>query len=166
MKLGEIKKHYFDARHHPFAYKIIERNIEKARYSDDGEPSLRSGKPIAEAIGKYEFLNSAVVVTRYFGGTKLGVGGLRRAYFEAADLCLKNAEISVVVETKQVSLDFEYRYLNQVLRQIELNNCKVIKNNSDVSVKLLIEYPKTIEPAFRKALKEISNGTIKFNHDI
>ena len=80
--LTSAKKKYYDAAHHPYAYRLgsDENNF---RYSDDGEPSGSGGKPIMEVIDKFELTNILIVVTRYFGGVKLGVGGLRRAIFEA-----------------------------------------------------------------------------------
>jgi len=94
-KLNEIKKTHKTANHNCFAYQIGERN-QFSRQSDDGEPSGTAGTPILEYIKKQELKNILVVVTRYFGGTLLGTGGLTRAYGRAA----KEAVISAVIIEK------------------------------------------------------------------
>ena len=81
--IADIKKKYWDARHHCFAYVIGDRH-ELARFSDDGEPGGTAGKPMLDVLMGEDIHNVAVVVTRYFGGTLLGTGGLVRAYSKAA----------------------------------------------------------------------------------
>lgn len=78
-----IRKKHYDARHHCFAY-VIGRNKEMTRYSDDGEPGGTAGKPILEVLLGADVTDTVAVVTRYFGGTLLGTGGLVRAYTQAA----------------------------------------------------------------------------------
>ncbi len=90
-RLSEIKKKYPDARHHVYAYVIDENNI--FRYTDDGEPSGTAGMPVLDTIRKSDIVDVLVVVTRYFGGTLLGTGGLVHAYSRAAGEALKMAEI-------------------------------------------------------------------------
>ncbi len=90
--INKMKKKYWDARHNCSAY-IIGENAEIIRCSDDGEPSGTAGRPILEVFLGEEIRNVAVVVTRYFGGTLLGTGGLIRAYTKAAQLGLNRSEI-------------------------------------------------------------------------
>jgi uncharacterized YigZ family protein len=105
--LNTIRKQYRDATHHCWAYRLDP--LQRAtRFDDDGEPSGSAGKPILQAVEGAGLDNTLVVVTRYFGGTKLGTGGLVRAYGETAALCLSEAEkrqrwFQTVV---QVSYDF------------------------------------------------------------
>ena len=80
--LIEIRKEFRNATHNCFAYRI---NSQEFRYSDDGEPSGTAGRPILSMIDKYQLQRVVLVVTRYFGGTKLGTGGLIRAYSQSAD---------------------------------------------------------------------------------
>ncbi len=87
--LASVKKKYPDARHHVYAYVLREDNIR--RYSDDREPQGTAGLPVLEAITKRGYTDTVVVVTRYFGGTLLGTGGLVRAYTEAAAGALARA---------------------------------------------------------------------------
>ena len=90
--IESIRKKYYDARHHCTAF-IIGRNKEVTRCSDDGEPSGTAGKPILEVLLGADVTNVAAVVTRYFGGTLLGTGGLVRAYTQAAREAIENAGI-------------------------------------------------------------------------
>lgn len=95
--IAEMKKQYWDARHNCSAF-IIGRNQELTRCSDDGEPSGTAGRPMLDVLLKEGIHNAAVVVTRYFGGTLLGTGGLVRAYQRSVQEGLKNC---VVIEKKQ-----------------------------------------------------------------
>lgn len=92
--INEVKKKYWDARHNCYAFTIGDR-FELTRSSDDGEPSGTAGKPILEILLKEEIHNCAIVVTRYFGGTLLGTGGLIRAYQGAALEGLKESTIGI-----------------------------------------------------------------------
>ena len=95
--IAEMKKQYWDARHNCSAF-IIGRNQELTRCSDDGEPSGTAGRPMLDVLLKEGIHNAAVVVTRYFGGTLLGTGGLVRAYQRSVQEGLKNC---VVIEKNQ-----------------------------------------------------------------
>lgn len=88
----EIKKKHYDARHNCYAYSIGEEQP-LLRFSDDGEPGGTAGKPILEVITGKQLCNVCIVVTRYFGGTLLGTGGLVRAYTEAAKVCIEATEV-------------------------------------------------------------------------
>ena len=82
-KLKDIKKKYFDAKHHCYSYRVLEKSGLKEKQSDDGEPSGTAGAPMLNILQRNELINVLVVVTRYFGGTLLGTGGLVRAYSDA-----------------------------------------------------------------------------------
>ena len=91
--IKSIKKKYFDAKHHCFAYRIRGEGDLKEKQSDDGEPTGTAGMPILNILQKNDLTNVLVVVTRYFGGTLLGTGGLVRAYSDVTVKAIKNAEI-------------------------------------------------------------------------
>lgn len=114
--IDELKKQYYDARHHCFAYVIGTEPDVKLRANDDGEPNHSAGDPILGQIKSYGLTDTLVVVVRYFGGTKLGVGGLVQAYRESAGEALKSARII----TKYIKQDFRFTYpydkTNEVLR--------------------------------------------------
>lgn len=104
--IESIKKKYPDARHHVYAYVLRENSI--MRFSDDGEPQGTAGMPVLDIIRKNSLTNTAIVVTRYFGGTLLGTGGLVRAYTAAALGAVEKAEI--ITYDVYVSLNIETTY--------------------------------------------------------
>lgn len=136
----EIKKKYFDATHNCSAWILGETcNLQKS--NDDGEPGGTAGNPILDAIKKNELTNIAVVVTRYFGGIKLGAGGLIRAYSHTAALGIANSQIVQMKTFQKIAVTLEYPFLAQV--ENFLRNKKIRVENSeyaaDVTINLLIE---------------------------
>lgn len=120
-RIAEIKKKYYDARHNCFAYMI---GPDKAifRASDDGEPSGTAGKPILNQILSKDVTNVCVVVTRYFGGIKLGTSGLINAYKIASRDALDNAQIIQKTVNEVYSLEFAYPLMNEVMRIMKEEN--------------------------------------------
>lgn len=121
-KVAKIKKEYSDATHNCYAY-IFDNLGNALKFSDDGEPQGTAGMPILEVIRNQKLVNSGVVVTRYFGGIKLGAGGLVRAYTECAALTLKESEIAEMTEsiTFKVKVDYSLstvieRYFDKIER--------------------------------------------------
>lgn len=117
-----MRKKYWDARHNCYAYILGERS-EIRRFSDDKEPQGTAGKPILEAISSAGFLNTAVVVTRYFGGILLGTGGLVRAYSQAASLGLKESSHFPVAEGDLLRIGCGYAEVSKLqylLRSLEI----------------------------------------------
>lgn len=164
-RLNDLKKLEYGARHFCYAYALGSDRFDQ-RANDDGEPSNSAGKPILGQIVAFDLTNTLVVVVRYFGGSKLGVGGLITAYKTAAKECLSKA-IIVKKHIKDVyQLKFEYEQLNFVMRiqkeldltienqLLELNCCvsfSVNKNISHLALskwqknhKINIEFQKTI----------------------
>ena len=113
--LAEVKKQYYDARHHCYAY-MIGPDKACSRSSDDGEPSGTAGKPILNQILSKDVTNVCVIVVRYFGGVKLGVSGLINAYKTAARDALDNAVIIEKTVDEVYSLEFPYALMNDVMR--------------------------------------------------
>ena len=124
-KLEEIRKKYYDATHNCFAYLV--RN-EDPRYSDDGEPSGTAGMRILNAINHFELENVLVVVTRYFGGTKLGVGPLGKAYYNSAYMTLENSEIVKMRKFLKVKAVFDYKIVSQIHHFLNQHNAKILDN--------------------------------------
>ena len=117
-KLTDLKKKYFDARHHCFAY-MLGADKAKFRAFDDGEPNHSAGDPILGQIRSKNLTNVLIVVVRYFGGTKLGVGGLIHAYKAAAEEALNNA-ISIAKEvTESIQLCYPYEATPEVMRLVK-----------------------------------------------
>lgn len=157
--LNIIRKEYYDAKHHPFSFVLFEKD--NFRYNDDGEPSGSSGKPIYDAINKYGLKNVLVVVTRYFGGIKLGVGGLKRTYFDAADECLKVCKTKEVILKEKISLKFSYSYISAVMNYLEKNKIHISHNNSSETVNLICEVRLLNVISFKSDIVEITNGTVE-----
>lgn len=116
--VDEYRKKYYDARHVCWAY-MLGTEREDFRANDDGEPSGTAGRPILGQINSYELTNVLVLVVRYFGGTLLGTGGLVKAYKEAAEDAIKNAEIVEKTIDESFTIHFEYLLLNDVMRVLK-----------------------------------------------
>ena len=114
-KLEGIRKKHYDARHHCYAYYLGQRQ-EISRANDDGEPSNTAGKPILGQLQAFELTYTLVIVVRYFGGTKLGVGGLIQAYKEGAKLALEEADILEKTINTEYVVHFGYPEMNTVMR--------------------------------------------------
>lgn len=158
--LEKIKKEYFDASHHPYAYRLgLNRNNFKS--SDDGEPSGSSGKPILDAIDKYNLTDVFLIITRYFGGVKLGVGGLKRAFFDAAEECLKNAKIVEKYIFSNIKFEFDYKFIGAVMNLIEKEKIDIKNNFSAEKVVLECEVRLSIIDNFIIQLTNLTNGQVK-----
>jgi uncharacterized YigZ family protein len=117
-KIELLKKKYFDARHCCFAY-VLGPEKKKYRAFDDGEPNHSAGDPILGQIRSKDLTNILVVVVRYFGGTKLGVGGLIKAYKTAAEDALNNAVIIEKDIKKSILLEYDYSSTTEVMRLVK-----------------------------------------------
>jgi uncharacterized YigZ family protein len=119
-RLREIAEEHHSARHVAYAWRL---GIEMDRYraNDDGEPSNSAGKPILGQLEKYELTNTLVAVVRYFGGTKLGVGGLIDAYRTAAEVAIQDATIVEKQLMTHFRIHFEYDRMSEVMQVIRMN---------------------------------------------
>lgn len=136
-----LKKAHHTARHWCYAYQLGAENI-SYRANDDGEPSNSAGMPIYGQIQSFEVTNILIVVVRYFGGVKLGVGGLISAYRTTAQLTL---EASTVVE-KTINIDFlitfDYKNMNTVMRIIKEKNLNIINQKLELDCQIIISVRK------------------------
>jgi len=126
--LADVKKEYYDARHHCYAWAIGQWR-EQFRQNDDGEPSGTAGKPIYGQILSAGLTNVLVVVVRYFGGTKLGVRGLIDAYKGATADAINNADIITKIIYQYYYIEFDYNSMNEVmtiLKEYEQRNFRKI----------------------------------------
>jgi uncharacterized YigZ family protein len=124
-RLDELRKKYYDARHHCYAYQLGQ-NGELWRANDDGEPNHSAGTPILNQIKSFNVTDVLVVVIRYFGGTKLGVSGLINAYKISTQEALQNAEIEEKIITKIISFSFDYLGMNDVMKLIKDYDLEII----------------------------------------
>jgi uncharacterized YigZ family protein len=160
-KLEEIRKKFYDATHNCFAFKIREKD---PRYSDDGEPSGTAGMRILNAINHFELENILVVVTRYFGGTKLGVGPLGKAYYNSAYDTLKSAEIVKMKNFLKMKAVFQYDAISQIHHFLSQHNSKIIENSFEENQPAIIFYSTDSEfENLQKDLVEATRGNIKLS---
>jgi uncharacterized YigZ family protein len=132
--LESIKKKYFDASHHCFAYKLIS---EQFKYSDDGEPNGTAGLRILNAIEHFNLINVMVVIIRYYGGTKLGVGPLGKAYYTSAHNVLDSAKKLGKVLFHKVIIEAAFNYTSHIHRI--LSNHNAIIENSEYKKKAMFK---------------------------
>ena len=139
-KLKEIKIKYNDSRHHCFAYKL-KPDGSQIRFNDDGEPSNSAGKPILGQIEHFKITQVGIVVIRYFGGTKLGVGGLIKAYREAAKEAVNNNEIINKEITSFINLNFSYAEMNTIMKLIKDYDLEIKHQQMHLNCEMTLEFP-------------------------
>lgn len=134
--LEDLKKEHYAARHWCYAYQI---GIEDIHYraNDDGEPNNSAGMPIYGQIQSFEVTNILVIVIRYYGGVKLGVGGLINAYKTGAQFALESAKIIKKTIDKQFELKFEYKNMSKVMRLLKENDAEI--TNQKLELNCLLE---------------------------
>lgn len=135
--LENLKAEHFSARHWCYAYQIGTEVI-KFRANDDGEPSNSAGMPIYGQIQSFEITNVLVVVVRYFGGVKLGVGGLISAYKTTAQLTLDEANIIEKTIDKHFKITFDYKNMNKVMRIIKEKNIQIVHQKMELNCEIEI----------------------------
>ncbi len=156
--LEETKKKHYSASHNCYAYKFIDK--ESFKYSDDGEPNGTAGIRILNAITHFSLSNILIISTRYFGGTKLGVGPLGKAYYNSAIGAIETSKIVTKENYSKILISFGYNFISDVHHFINNYKVKNIKNlfNENPEIECLIK------PDLVKKLKEdltaVSKGKI------
>ena len=125
--IKNIKKKYFDARHHCIAYRVIEDEKIIERANDDGEPSGTAGAPMLNILRKNELANVLIIVTRYFGGTLLGTGGLVRAYSESLLKAIEKSEIIKKILGEEFEVTLEYNDFEKFKYYCKNNDINIVK---------------------------------------
>lgn len=161
-ELARISRKYHDATHNCFAYQIGVGDAAIYRTSDAGEPAGTAGKPILQVIQGMELTNILVVVTRYFGGTKLGIGGLIKAYTEVTQKTLQKAKIVEVPILQRYYLKIDYTHLNQVMRDISAFGVRISDSDYGEYVQLQVDVPVGKIIDFQSALVNGTGGQVKF----
>lgn len=157
--INEIKKKNKDATHNVSAY-ILGEKKNAQKYSDDGEPSGTAGIPILELMKKEELTNSAIVVTRYFGGIKLGAGGLVRAYSKSAKSTLENSLISQKKIFIPIEILFDYSYLGKIQNDISTRNILASKPAFEDVVKYTIYVDKEEIDSSINHINDLTSGNV------
>lgn len=160
LSIDKIKKEFHDATHNPYAYIIAEGGIQK--FSDDREPSGTAGKKIFSAIESQNLKDVLVVVTRYFGGVKLGTGGLSRAYYESALKVLNSCVFLKREHRAKLLLLFPRGYFDSVQSVLNREKAKIKKLAFGDRVKMEIDFNQAVNSKLVEKLKNSTRGEIKF----
>lgn len=163
-KLNQIRKKYSDATHNCYAY-VFGKNGEYAKNSDDGEPSQTAGVVIYNVLQKNNLTNVLCVVTRYFGGIKLGAGGLVRAYTQGATIALSKAKVIEIIEYCKVSIETDYQYLNLVIQELEKIHASVTNKLFLEKINISFTIPLNSFDELKKNLINLTKNTIKINKE-
>ena len=155
--IEEMKKKYWDARHNCSAYQVGPGG-QLQRSSDDGEPSGTAGRPILEILKKRDVTNTAIVVTRYFGGIKLGASGLIRAYSHTAGLGLDAAKIAVYTPFTILTATVPYPLVSTMERAVPEKGGRIADRAFAADVTFTIEVPEKDAETFAAQLTDLTNG--------
>ena len=159
--LAALRKKYYDATHHCYAWRLGPRG-ETFRSNDDGEPSGSAGKPILGQLLSREITDILVVVIRYFGGTLLGVPGLINAYREATVDVLENSEVVTMTEEAYYEVIFPYLAMNDVMRIVKSDQPRVVEQVFDNVCRMVLAVPRSEEAALAGKLDKIDGAQVEF----
>ena len=155
--LQRIRAEFHDARHHCFAWRLGPEG-EPYRFSDDGEPSNSGGRPILQQMESSDLSDAVVVVTRYYGGIKLGVGGLIRAYGGATASALERAPLRTVRITSRVRVEYPYECSGAIQALLAETGLQPVGSEFGEAVVMELEVPPSQEDALRRALLDRTAG--------
>jgi uncharacterized YigZ family protein len=159
-KLALLRKEYFDATHHCYAYRLTDGIL---KYSDDGEPNGTAGVRILNAIEHFELVNILLVVVRFFGGIKLGVGPLGKAYYNSAIQTIESAQIYVQKPYIKIAIVSNYLFINQIKKLLSKYEAKIeeIIFDEEVRFNYFVNPGKVEMLSFE--LTELSKGELKIS---
>lgn len=155
----EIRKAFHDATHNCFAYRIDENTY---RYSDDGEPPATAGRPILSKLEKHDLQKVVLVVTRYFGGTKLGTGGLMRAYGDCAEQTIGSVKKVKRYNYQSVHIAYSFALVSKVQHLVQKYGARIHQDASPEGMRAEIEVLPSRLTNFKNDLITLTAGKIKF----
>ncbi|PJF29473.1 MAG: YigZ family protein [Phototrophicales bacterium] len=158
--LGQIRAEMPDASHHVYAFRVGYGASVIEGMSDDGEPAGTAGPPVLAVLRGSKIGDIAIVVTRYFGGTKLGTGGLVRAYSEAAHVALNSLATTLKIEKRLLGIEIPYSLYNQAKLLIEAHHGTIEEELFEANITLMIRFALDDIPRFTDALRDLSHGKI------
>ena len=164
-QIKKIKKKYHDARHNCVAYRVQENDTIVEKASDDGEPSGTAGGPMLNILQKNNICNVLVVVTRYFGGTLLGTGGLVRAYTAATIEGLKNSESIARIHGVKLGIETNYTDLGKIQYLIANRNLDQLEPVYTDKVEMTVFVPTDEMGSLRAELMEGTNGQVVLDEE-
>ena len=158
--IAEMRAAMPDASHHVYAYKVGFGGSVTEGMSDDGEPSGTSGPPILAVLRGAELGDVVIVVTRYFGGTKLGTGGLVRAYGNAARAALQGLPTRLKIPKVTIGLEFAYTFFEQIKRLLDAHEATIDEQDFAAEVMLIVTLPQANLAALAAELQELTAGQV------
>ncbi|MBN2135306.1 MAG: YigZ family protein [Acidobacteria bacterium] len=159
--IHNLRKEYHDSTHVCYAYRLGEGEETYFRYNDDGEPNGTAGVPIYNEIKRQELFNVLLAVVRYFGGTKLGTGGLTRAYGGSARMAVDSAKILTKVIATEIEIEIPFSFIGDMMGIINQIGCEIQNQDyAEDGVIMRIVIPRSKLTSFRDVLKDKSAGKI------
>lgn len=158
--IRNVKTEFPDATHHCYAFSIGSGARKLARSNDAGEPSNSAGKPILSAVESSGFHNVMCIVVRYFGGIKLGIGGLIRAYRQTAKECLDNAETVVYISSVRLQIEMPHDHIGAVLKLVARLKGSILDMVHGERSKAVIRIRRSMVPPLEKSIKAISGDIV------
>jgi uncharacterized YigZ family protein len=158
--LHDVKKKYYDATHHCYAWQLGNGNDMTFRYNDDGEPSGTAGKPIYGAIQRLDLTNVLIISIRYYGGTKLGTGGLIRAYGQSAANTLDAAKIKTIEVGDKIHFTSSYEQHPIIMRAVNQYHIISFDQQFTEEVKVTVEVDENDTKKIIEEIKNVTNGKI------
>lgn len=158
--IDSMKKKYWNATHNCSAMVVGQRG-ELTRCSDDGEPSGTAGRPMLEVLLGENIRNVAVVVTRYFGGTLLGTGGLVRAYTQAVKEGLQNCLLGTMRAGVRMAVETDYNSIGKILYTLGGKGIEPVESQYTDIVRLVLQFPAEMKDALYKEFTEVTAGKAK-----
>lgn len=161
-ELAALRKTYFDATHHCFAW-ILGKDGLQFRANDDGEPNHSAGDPILGQIRSHQLTNVLIVVVRYFGGTKLGVSGLIKAYKTAASLAIEENQIIKEWVKINVQVRFPYPAMNEVMKVVKSYDLEIVSQQMEMNCQMILSFREGLKAQVLEKLEEIED--LMINND-
>ncbi len=155
--INEINLRYKDASHNCWAY-IIGKDGENSHSSDDGEPSGTAGKPILNILKKYKMTNTVAVVTRYYGGVKLGVRGLIDAYSQSVEECILNNNLKLLIEMKEYKISLGYDIFETVKYNLKSFEAEIFDLEYSDTISFKVKKEKDLSQDLDNYLNELQNS--------
>ncbi|WP_232825702.1 IMPACT family protein [Algoriphagus litoralis] len=160
--LGSLRKTFFDASHHCFAWVLGKEGL-TFRANDDGEPNHSAGDPILGQIRSHQLTNVLIVVVRYFGGTKLGVSGLIQAYKTSAAMAIEENEIVEEWVMVKLALQFPYPAMNAVMKVVKSQNLVIIAQEMNLDCNITLSVRQGLAEQVLEKLGEIEAVSIRID---
>ncbi len=158
--VDEMRERYPDATHNAWAYRLPDTPQAAVAFSDDGEPGGTAGRPMLSVLAGSDLYEAVVVGTRYFGGIKLGTGGLVRAYEAAARAAIERARLAAKVLHAVVEIHVPYSSYGTLRFEVERHGARVLDAAFAQDVGVTLAVPKTAVPSLASRLRDLSNGSI------